>query len=189
MSPAPDQARCFYVRGDDPSLVAQEARTLIDGLVGAREPSFVVEEHGAGGDNFDVRAVVDACLTAPFLGDRRVVVVRDSGRIAASEAQGLVAAVTDAPDSTYLVLIAGGGTVPQSLVKAIVAVGEVVEASAGTGRERTTWVTGQLRDGPLKFDAPARARLQSHLGDDLGRLAGIIDSLVAAYGEGASISV
>jgi DNA polymerase-3 subunit delta len=49
-------------------------------------------------------------------------------------------------------------------------------------------VAGHLRDAPLRFDAGARSRIQAHLGDDLGRLAGIVESLVAAYGEGASVS-
>jgi DNA polymerase III subunit delta len=183
------EPHAFLVRGEDPALVAQETRALIDRLVGEREASFVVEEHGAPGEDLDTRAVVDACLTPPFLGDRRVVVVRDAGRIGASEASGLLAALSQPLESTFLVLVGGAGTVPQALVKAIGAAGELIDASPGTGRERTSWVATQLRDGPLRFEAAARSRLQEHLGDDLGRIAGIVDSLVSAYGEGASISV
>ena len=184
-----EEPRSFLVRGDDPGIVAQEARVLIDRLVGDREASFVVEEHGASGEDLDVRAVIDACLTPPFLGDRRVVVVREAGRIASSEAAALAALVADLLPSTYLVLVGGGGTVPQAVVKAIGGHGELVEADPGTGRERTSWVAEHLRDTPLRFDGAARAKVQQHLGDDLGRLSGIVDSLVAAYGEGASISV
>lgn len=186
---ATNEPHVFLVRGDDPALVAQEARALIDRLVAEREPSFVVEEHGSSGEELDGRAVVDACLTPPFLGDRRVVVVRDAGRIGATEAAGLLAAVHEPLESTFLVLVGGGGTVPQALVKAVGAKGELLEANPGTGRDRTSWMSAHLRDGRLRFDAPARARLQSHLGDDLGRVAGIVDSLVSAYGPGASIGV
>src|SRR5580658_7114219 len=87
--------RTYLVRGDDPALVAQEARVLIDRLVGDRESSFVVEEHGASGEDLDVKAVIDACLTPSFLGDRRVVVVREAGRIGAGEAGGLAAMIAD----------------------------------------------------------------------------------------------
>ncbi len=184
-----DDASTYLVRGDDPTLVAQEARGLIDTLVGDREPSFVVEEHGASGEDLDVKAVIDACLTPSFLGDRRVVVVRDAGRIGAAEAAGLAAVVADPLPTTVLVLVGGAGTVPQALVKAVTANGELVDASAGTGRDRTSWVADHLKDAPLRFDAGARARVQAHLGDDLGRLAGLIETLVAAYGEGAPISI
>jgi DNA polymerase-3 subunit delta len=179
----------LLVRGDDPALVAQEARRVIDRMVGSRESSFVVEEHGASGEELDVKAVIDACLTPPFLGDRRVVVVREAGRIGAGDATALAAVVADPPPTTFLVLVGGGGTVPQSLVKAVGAAGELLDASAGTGRERTSWVAAQLRDAPVRLDAAARARIQAHLGDDLGRLSGIVDALVAAFGQGASISV
>src|SRR6185437_657251 len=75
-------APAYLVKGDDPSLVAQAARTLIEELVGERDPALVVEEHGGpSADDLDVGAVVDACTTPPFLIDRRVVVVRDAGRI------------------------------------------------------------------------------------------------------------
>ena len=57
-------------------------RTLLAEVVGDRDHSLVVEEIGGGpGDDFDVGSVVDACMTPPFLVDRRVVVVRDAGRI------------------------------------------------------------------------------------------------------------
>jgi len=187
--PSGAEPHACLVRGDDPALVAQEARAVIDRLVAGRESSFVVEEHGASGEDLDARAVLDACLTPPFLGDRRVVVVRDAGRIGAGDTPPLLAAIADPLPSTYLVLVGGGGSVPQALVKAVEAHGSVVDASAGTGRDRASWVANHLRDSPIRFDAGARARIQEHLGDDLGRLAGLVDSLVSAYGEGASISV
>jgi DNA polymerase-3 subunit delta len=186
---APPDPHVFLVRGDDASLVAQEARAVIDRLVGDREASLVVEELGSSGEDLDVRAVVDACLTPPFLGDRRVVVVRDAGRIGTSEATALVSVVTDLPEHSFLVLVAGGGTVPQALVKAVTSTGQQVDASVGTGRERSSWVADHLREAPLRFDAAARSKVQSHLGDDLARLAGLVDSLVSAYGENAAISV
>jgi DNA polymerase-3 subunit delta len=182
-------AQVVMVRGDDPALVAQEARTVLGRLVGDREPSLVVEEHGAPGADLEVKAVVDACLTPPFLADRRVVVVREAGRIGAADAGVLAELVATMPRTTFLVLVAGGGTVPQALVRAVSSFGEVVEASAGTGRDRTSWLAAHLRGAPVRLDAAARARVQAHLGDDLGRLAGILDALAAAYGEGAAISV
>ena len=178
-----EEPHAYLLRGDDPSLVAQEARALIDRLVAGRESGLVVEEHGASGEELDVGAVVDACLTPPFLADRRVVVVREVGRIGAADAGALAAALADPLETTFLVLVGGGGMVPQALVRAIGAAGQI-DASAGTGRDRTSWVAAHLRDAPVRFDAASRARIQAHLGEDLGRLAGIVDSLVAALRSG-----
>lgn len=185
-SPAP----VYLVRGDDPVLVAQAARRTIEGLVGERDPSLVVEEHGGpSSDDLDVGAVVDACTTPPFLVDRRVVVVRDAGRLTAADAGRLAQALADPLPSVVLVLVAGGGTVPQALVRAVSSSGEVVEGSAGSGRERSRWVGEQVRGGPVRLDARAAQRLEGHLGEDLGRLAGLLDTLAAAFGQGAAVTV
>jgi DNA polymerase-3 subunit delta len=182
-------APVYLVRGDDAALVAQAAKTLVDRLVGDTDPSLVVEEHGGpAADDVDVGLVVDACTTPPFLVDRRVVVLRDAGRLNAADAGRLVTMLEDPLATTVLVLVGGGGTVPQSLVKAVGARGEFVEASAGRGRERKGWVVEQLRAAPVKLDAGAAARLAEHLGEDLGRLSGIVETRLAAYGEGAKVT-
>jgi len=65
----------------------------------------------------------------------------------------------------------------------------VVDTSVGRGRERSKWVVDQVRQGPVRLDGPATRRMEDHLGEDLGRLSGMLDSLAAAYGEGASIGL
>ncbi len=75
-------ASVYLVKGDDAALVAQEVRGLLDQVVGDGDHALIVEEIGGGaGDELNVGAVVDACLTPPFLVDRRVVVVREAGRL------------------------------------------------------------------------------------------------------------
>ncbi len=176
------------VRGDDPTLVAQATRALVERLTGNVDPLLAVEELGAG-EELDMAAIVDACTTPPFLVDRRIVVVRDAGRLGAQEAQRLAETLEDPLPSVHLVLVAGGGTVPASLVKVVTATGELVDASPGRGRERGRWMGEQLRHAPVKLDAAAARRLEEHLGDDLGRLEGLLESLAAAYGEGAPVNV
>jgi DNA polymerase III subunit delta len=180
-------APAYLVRGDDPALVAQAARSLVERLVGDRDPTLVVEEHGTG-DEIDAGAVLDACTTPPFLVDRRVVVVRDAGRITAADAARLAEPLRQPLPGVHLVLVGGGGTVPQALSKAVSAAGEVVDASAGRGRERGRWMAAQLRHAPVRLDAAATRRLEEHLGEDLGRLEGLLDALAAGFGAGASVS-
>ncbi len=180
----------YLVRGDDPALVDQAVHALVGELAGVDDPSLVVEEHGGpASDAVDLDAVVDALTTPPFLLARRVVVVRDAGRLAASDAARLTAWVADPTDGVSLVLVAGGGTVPQALVKAVRSAGTVVETSAGRGRARTQWLEDHVRRSEVRLDARALARLDDHLGGDVGRLAGILDTLAAAYGRRAVVTV
>ncbi|HMK62831.1 MAG TPA: DNA polymerase III subunit delta [Acidimicrobiales bacterium] len=177
----------YLVRGDDPSLVAQAMTDLLSDLLDDRDPDSTVEEHGAAGEDIDLDRVVDALTTPPFLVDRRVVVVREAGRLSAADAARLVGLLVEPVEGVVLVLGSGGGSLPSALDKAVQRAGAVVNATAGTGRARSQWLSEQLRGAPVRLDARAAALLAEHLGQDLGRLRGLLDSLAAAYGDGASV--
>jgi DNA polymerase-3 subunit delta len=183
-------ASTYLVKGDDASLVAQAVRTLLLELVGDRDPALVVEEVGGGpGEDINVGAVVDACLTPPFLIDRRVVVVREAGRLLTADVPRLVEVVKDPLASTVLILAGGGGVVPAPLVKAVTASGQVIDVSVNRPAERRSWLSDHLRGAPVKLDAQAAQRLGQHVGEDLGRVEGLLAALASAYGEGSRITV
>jgi DNA polymerase-3 subunit delta len=178
----------YLVRGDDPSLVGQAVHDLLTALVGDNDPTMLTEEHGGqGSDDLDVGAVVDALTTPPFLTDRRIIVVRDAGRLVAGEGARIAECLTDPLPGVVLLLAAGGGTVPAALVKAVQRVGTVVDTAVGTGRARAQWLSERLHAAPVRLDARAATRLGDHLGGDMSRLRGLLDSLASAYGPGAAI--
>ncbi|MGD0381214.1 MAG: DNA polymerase III subunit delta [Acidimicrobiales bacterium] len=180
----------YLVRGDDASLVGQGTHDLLGVIVGENDAAMVVEElGGAAADELDVGLVVDALTTPPFLTDRRIVVVRDAGRLVTSDAARLVTCLDDPLPGVTLVVVAGSGTIPAPLVKAIERQGTVIDTAVGTGRARTQWLVEHLHEGPVKLDARAGARVGDHLGGDVSRLRGLLDALAAAYGEGASIDI
>jgi DNA polymerase-3 subunit delta len=183
-------AAAYFIKGDDASLVAQAVRTLLAEVVGDRDHALVVEEIGGGpGDEVNVGAVVDACMTPPFLVDRRVVVLRDAGRLLTSDVPRLVDVVQEPLPSTVLIVAAGGGTVPAPLVKAITAAGQVIDTSVSRAGDRKAWLHEHLREGPVKLDPRAAQLLGQHVGEDLARVEGLLTALSAAYGEGARIGV
>jgi len=191
--PAPDlsdRSAVYLIKGNDPALMAQAAHNLMERLVGGGDPSLVVEEFGGpGADQLDIGPVIDACTTPPFLVEQRVVVVREAGRMTAGDAKRLVEYLEEPLATTALILVGGGGTVPQALAKAVGAIGGVVDTSVGTGRARSQWLADRLKAGPVRLEGPAVAELSEHLGEDMGRLEGLLDTLASAYGEGATVSV
>ncbi|HXW34456.1 MAG TPA: DNA polymerase III subunit delta [Acidimicrobiales bacterium] len=184
----------YLVRGDDPSLVAETGRTLVTALVGERDGASVVEEHGSAlADDLDVAPVIDALCTPSLLADRRVIVVRDAGRLTPADAKRLVEhletgeAGESASTDVVLVLLSGGGTVPAPLVRAVERVGGVLDTVVGTGRARSRWLTDRLKTGSVRLDARAADLLSEHLGSDLNRVRGVLETLESVYGEGAAI--
>jgi DNA polymerase-3 subunit delta len=168
--------------------VGQAVHELLGELVGERDAATVVEEHGGPGTpDLDIGIIIDAVTTPPFITDRRVVVVRDAGRLVAGDTGRLLPCLENPIPGVVLVLVAGGGTVPAALIKAVDRVGNVVDTAVGTGRARTQWLVDRLHDAPVRLDARAATRLGDHLGGDLSRLQGLLDTLAAAYGPGAAI--
>lgn len=177
----------YLVRGSDDVAVGDTLRTLLAELVGAGDPGLMVED--LSGDEYEVAQVVDAAQTPPFLSDRRVVVARGVGRFSTADAAPLVAYLNDPLPTTSLVLVGGGGQLARPLVEAVRKVGHVVDADVPAGRGRSTWLTARLRDGPVRLDAPASVAVGEHLGEDLSRLPGLLETLAAAYGQGARLSL
>lgn len=188
MSPVSPAARApaYLVLGEDPSLVGDGARDLLRELVGDEDPSLMVEEHGTA-DEPDIGSILDACATPPFLASHRVVVVRDAGRLRAEQVGALVSYLENPQPTASLVLVAGGGAIPRKLMDVVKRCGQVKDASSPTGRSRSAWLAARVRESPVTLDGAAMTMLGEHLGEDLGRLSGLLDALTAAYGEGARL--
>ncbi len=174
----------WLIDGDDPTLVADGVRALVDQLLGSTDRTLALEDFG--GDEVDLGAVADACQTPPFLADRRVVIVRDIGRFGVEEVAPLVEYLQDPLATTALVLAAGGGRVAPKLLAAVKKMGHVT-ATKIEGRDAKGWLHRRVQDGPVRLDAAAESMLGAHLGDDIGRLTALLDVLAAAYGEGALV--
>jgi len=176
------------LKGDDPSLLAEAVGEAVDDALDGEDRGLAAEE--LDGEEVTVPAIVDAALTPPFLTSRRVIIVRDIGRFTSEAVEPLVEYLADPLPTTSLVLVAGGGQTSARLLNAVKKAGRVIDAATPrAGKARTAWVDERLNASPLTFDAAAGARIVEHLGEDLGRLASLIELLVGAYGAGARVGV
>jgi len=175
------------ISGDDESLVLSALTELVHRLVGDGDRSFMVDEFDAA--DYELRAVVDAAQTSPFLTDHRVVIARDIGRFSADDVGSLVSYLADPLPSTHLVLVAGGGRPPKALSDAIKAAGaEVVDSDPPSrAKERTAWAEQQFATEGLRLDGPALQLVAAWMGEDAGRLQGVVETLVSTYGTAAKL--
>jgi DNA polymerase-3 subunit delta len=180
----------YLVRSDDLVLLGEATRSLVASLVQPEDAGLAVEDIDLDTDDQAVAAVLDACLTPPFLTDRRIVLARNAGALVAEGASRLIDYLGQPLQTSVLVLVAGGGTIPAKLVTAVKNLGEIIDAGLPRqARDRTTWLVDRIRQSSLEFDAAAGRLLGDHLGEDLSRIGGVLDVLSAAYGEGAKIGV
>jgi DNA polymerase-3 subunit delta len=180
------------VRGDEPSIVRDAVLEIVDALVADGDRSLTVEEVDVSGENKEDRApqlaaLIDAAQTPPFLTPRRVVVGRGLHAAKADELTGLTAVVTEPLGDVYLVLTWETGAIPKKLAEGLKAGGgEVIDTSPG--RNAKAWLGEHLDHSGLKFDNGARDLLAAHLGEDVGRLGGLIDTLISTFGPGAKLT-
>lgn len=175
--------------GDDESILRAKAHDLVHQLVGDGDRSLMVDEFD--GDEYELREVVDAAQTMPFLSDRRVVVARAIGRFNADELGPLYAYLENPLDSTELVLVGLGGHNKKKVTDAVKAAGGHVTNTTPPSRakDRQSWVRVEAEGHGLRLDPAAAARIAEQLGEDAGRLEGLMGVLRSTYGDGVRIGV
>jgi DNA polymerase-3 subunit delta len=168
--------------GDDESILRAAVTDLVHELVGDGDRSLMVDEFD--GDEVEVRAIVDSAQTPPFLTERRVVVARDVGRFSADELAPLVAYLADPLDSTALVLVGGGGRIAKSLTDAVKQAGGTARSTdpPSRARDRQGWVGDHAAAAGVKLSPPAATLVAERLGEDVGRLDGLLATLAATFG-------
>lgn len=174
--------------GDDESILRSKAHDLVAQLVGDGDRSLMVDEFD--GEEYELREAVDAAQTLPFLTDRRVVVARGVGRFNADDLVPLLGYLDNPLDSTELVLIGGGGRMSKKLTDGVKACGGHVTSTSPPNRpkDRQAWVRTEAEGHGIRLDGAAAARIAEQLGDDVGRLEGILSVIRSTYGEGVKIS-
>ncbi len=179
MSPA------HVLSGGDEILLSSARTSLIAELVGTDDPSLCIAE--LAGDDYEMRELIDAAQTPPFLTDKRIVVGRNMGRFGKDDHALLAGYLADPLDTTVLVLEWAGARVPKAVKEAVEGAGGEIH-STGPGRKIGDWAAQQLADAGVRPDREGTRLIVDWLGDDGGKLPGLIAVLTSTYGEGARIT-
>ena len=174
--------------GPDPSLLADAVLSRIADLVGDADRALML--HELSGEEYTIEEFVDAAQTAPFLTDRRVVVARGLGRFTTGDLGPLVTYLEDPSPTTDLVIEWGSGRMPRALTDAVVAAGgsKVNTGAPGNARGRRDWFDEQFEAASVSLDARAKKALVEHLGEDVGRLGGLLATLEGVHGPNARLT-
>ena len=177
------------LRGDDEVLLAEATTDLVHELVGAGDRTLVVTEFD--GDDYLLAAVVDAAQTPPFLTERRVVVARGLQRFTADAVGPLIAYLAEPLDTTDLVLDGVRRTPPQVVARRRQAGrrrSSPRPVPAAPARSADQWIDERLATSDVRLDAGARAAVAGWLGEDVGRLPALLETLESARGPAGSAS-
>lgn len=189
------------VSGSEPAVLSRLVTDATARLLGGADATLTVTELGEsdylGEDGSpSVGPVVEAAQTPPMLGDRRVIVARQLGVIADTEALGpLIDYLAEPLATTRLLLVWEKGPAQSQLRQVPAALARAVQESGGIchraevprARAGRTWLADQLDGAQVKLDRAATRLLTEHLGEDRARVWAILDVLAGAYGAGATL--
>lgn len=173
--------------GDDESILLTAVGEVVRRVLGDEDRMLALDEFD--GPEYELGAVVDSAQTPPFLTEKRVVLARGVGRFTADDVGVLVAYLADPAPTTELVLVGGGGRMAKALTDAVKKSGGTIVDSSPPSRpkERQGWVEEQAKASGVKLDPQALHLVAGWLGEDAGRLQGILETLVSTYGTGATV--
>jgi DNA polymerase-3 subunit delta len=192
----------YLVKGSDPMLRDHVVDDLVRELLDGEDRTLAVEEFTvpgrvASGDESPapggaeareevVAGVLNAASSPPFMTARRVIVIHEAGALTAADAEPIVRFLADPLDTSVLVFVAGGGTLPPGLTKQLKAC--KAEERAPDSEKTQDVLADAVRAANLKLRPDAAKVVAAHLGQDAGRVAAFVDVLAAAYPEGAQLS-
>lgn len=171
----------------DASMVSLELTALVDRLVGDDDRSMIVEDFDCADSALHPGAIVDALTTSSLFSSRRVVVVRNAHELDATVSQAVAAGVDSRIEGADLVIT---GKPPKSLADACKRAGAETVGTATPTRanDRIGFVEAKFVEAGFTYSADAARLVATWFGDDLGRMSGLIATLLSAYGEGAKLS-
>lgn len=186
-----------YVITGDESLVSLELTTLVDTLVGDNDRSFMVDEFDCSDKRTLMGNIADALTMMPMFTERRVVVVRNLHDIKDEgepnddpiTVQRLADAIDARIDEVDLVLTVTGRQ-PKAIADVMKKAGaETIGTAVGTGwKDKLEFVETHLAEAGLQWTPDVPQLLANWLGGDQSRLAGLLKTLVATYGEEARLT-
>lgn len=181
-------ASCYVLEGPEEyikrsALEALRAKLLPEGMADMNESRL---------RDPDANAIIAAAETLPFLADKRLVIVSESGMLQgkareydeAKSAQQMVEYLKDLPPTTCLVFyMRDKADGRKKLYAALKKTAAMVQFNTLDEREMTRWIAQQLKKLDKKISASACQKLIFTAGSDLYALNGEIQKLAACAGE------
>ena len=175
----------YYLMGDEPYYIDRVSDYIVEQARKEEERDFNLTI--LYGPQTTGEEVVNAAKRYPMMAERQVVVVREAQSL---EHREMLSYYVQKPlASTVLIICHKNGTLDRrtNLAKEVQKAGIIFESNKLYDRELPTFATSYVRRKGSEIAPDACMILCEHVGADLNRLAGELDKLIVAVGEGKRI--
>ena len=129
------------------------------------------------GKGIDINKVIDLGETMPFLSERRIIVLEDSGFFK-SQCEGLPEYLTEMPEYLHMIFIESEVDKRNRLFKAVGKVGRVTEFTTQDDRRLAQWILGKFNKENKKITAKDMELLLSKTGNDMSNIEKEVEKLL-----------
>ncbi len=182
---AGDFKSIYYLMGEESYYIDRLSELIVENAITEDQRDFNLTI--LYGPQTTAEEVVNAAKRYPMMADRQVVVVREAQSLPHKE---MLAFYAQKPmPSTVLVLCHKNGTLDgrTNMARDIRKAGIVFESNKLYDRELPGFVSSYVKNKGVEIAPDACQILCEHVGADLSRLAGELDKLIVAVGEGHRI--
>ena len=170
--------RVYLLFGEEKFLVQSWKRMLKEAITGGDTMNY----HYFEGDKTDVEEVVSLADTMPFFGERRLILMEDTGFFKSSQ-ERLAEYFPHIPETTVLVFAEQAVDKRNRLYKWVKENGCIAEAGQQRPGDLAAWGARILKNAGKKITAADMNAFLELVGQDMGTIRNELDKLIAYTGE------
>lgn len=184
--PREDLKPVYLIISDQPMLIDQAVRLLRERVSETANLDFDIGNFD--GENANSDDIIAAANTLPFMGEHRLVLLRNVDKMSKDDIDALTEYAADPSPTTVLGMTAQKMAKNTRLYKAVDKLGGVLERTLPKGKELVSVVRGLFGDRGRTLDYEGAELLLQHVGKDLQRMTVERDKLIAYAGERTALT-
>ena len=165
----------YLICGEEAFLKKSYKNRMKDAMVGDDTMNF----HYFEGKGLDLKEIISLADTMPFFGDRRLILIEDSGLFKSSGADALVEYLPQMPDTTCMLFVENEVDKRNRLYKKVKDMGYAAELNRQDSAQLARWAGGILTREQKKITKHTMELFLSMAGDDMENIRMELEKLIS----------
>lgn len=165
----------YLLFGEEAFLKKSYKNQMKQAMVGDDTMNF----HQFEGKGLDLKEVISLADTMPFFGERRLILMEDTGLFKSAGAEALVEYLPQMPDTTCLLFVESEVDKRSKLYKKVKSLGYAAEMARQDTRQLSSWAGGILAKEGKKITGRTMELFLSKTGDDMENIRMELEKLIS----------
>lgn len=165
----------YLIYGEETFLKKSYKNRMKEAMVGDDTMNF----HYFEGKGIDLKEIISLADTMPFFGDRRLILMEDSGLFKGSGAESLVEYLPQMPDTTCILFVESEVDKRNRLYKKVKDIGYAAEMVRQDVKQLSAWAGGILAKEGKKITGRTMELFLSKTGDDMENIRMELEKLIS----------